>query len=140
LTTQGPPFETRATLSADMRTARVADRLPSNMADRLAIDAHPKSNLEPTLFFAQDPDRLSKTARAAALLLWHSCSMHKKAPNLGRPMPFLSSYLGTPLDLFSIWLATQNSFGTPGQSAPEDVSSKELLANGCSPTTLCDQE
>jgi hypothetical protein len=93
----------------------------------------------PLLFFAQDPNRLSKTARAAVLLLWHAGSMHKIASDLGRPMPFLYSYLGTPLDLFSIWLATQNSFGAPEQSAPEDVSSEEPVANGCSLSGLCDQ-
>jgi hypothetical protein len=47
--------------------------------------------------------------------------MHKKAPDLRRPMPFLNIYLGTPLDLFGIWLATQNSFGTSEQSACEGV-------------------
>jgi hypothetical protein len=78
----------------------------------------------------QDADRLSKTARAAALLLWHFCGMHKVAPDLGRPMPFLDIYLGTPLGLFGIWLVTQNSFGTSGQSVPEDLSSKELVVNG----------
>jgi hypothetical protein len=66
--------------------------------------------------------------------------MHKKAPDLGRPMPFLNIYLGTPLDLFGIWLATQNSFGTSEQSASEDVSSKELVANGRSLSAFCDQD
>jgi hypothetical protein len=55
-------------------------------------------------------------------------------------MPFLNIYLGTPLDLFGIWLATQNSFGTSEQSASEDVSSKELVANGRSLSAFCDQD